>query len=100
MSIIFSILFYRYSTYEPPPPSEYRYESAYARSEYDVGYLLAGTTWVDGNGRSHINSSRVKIEVTSNTVVMANGSSRIQIFFLEGSNAGSWGYVNKNSISR
>lgn len=100
VGIIFLFLFYRYSTYEPPPPSEYRYESNYIESNYDTSYLLGGTTWIDDSGKSHINSNRVKVEVTSNTVVMANGNRRVQIYFLEGSNAGSWGYVNSSSLSK
>lgn len=65
-----------------------------------VGYLRQGATWEDDSGKSHMNSNRVKVEVTGNTIVMSDGSKRVQIYFLEGRNAGSWGYVNSSSLSR
>lgn len=55
---------------------------------------------MDDSGRLRKNSRRVKVEVTGNTVVMADGSKRTQIYFLEGNNAGSWGYVTSGSLSR
>ena len=98
--IIFLFLFYRYNIYEPPPPSKHRYESTYTESSYDVSYLPSGALWIDDSGQSRKNSSRVKVEVTDNTVVMADGSKKTQIYFLEGSNAGTWGYVNSSSLSK
>lgn len=97
-AILFLFLFYRYSTYEPTPAPVSKQES-YTQS-YAVGYLRQGATWEDDRGRSHKNSKRVKVEVTGNTIVSAEGGRLQQIYFLEGSNAGSWGYVTSGSISK
>ena len=97
--IIFLFLFYRYSTCEPPPVPVSKQESSHTQS-YDVGCLRQSATWEDDRGRSHKNSKRVKIEVPGNTIVSADGGRLQQIYFLEGSNAGAWGYVTSGSISK
>ena len=99
-SLIFLFLFYQYSTYEPPPPSTYKYESAYTERSYEVSYLPSGATWMDDSERVRKNSSRVKVEVTGNKIVSASGGKLIQIYFLEGQNAGSWGYVRESALKR
>lgn len=99
-AFIFSFMFYQYGTYEPPPTT-YKYESAYTEISYDdVSYLSSGASWMDERGLVHKNASGVKVEVTGNEIVAASGGKMIQIYFLEGQNAGSWGYVRESALSR
>ena len=67
---------------------------------YDVGYLKRGTAWEDEKGKAHYNSKSVKVEIWRQKIVMGDGSELIQIYFLEGENAGEWGYVRDIALQR
>ena len=75
-----------------------RYMS-YQGSNGDTGYLKQGAEWLDGNGDSHYNSRKVKVEISKQKVVALDGK-LTQIFFLEGDYKGSWGYTRENFLSR
>ena len=111
--IIFLFLFYRFSFNEPSPSPDYRHESAYTQSNGyddsqfttyqgsygDVGYLKQDVQWLDGNGDFHHNSRKVKVEIGKQKIEALDGK-LTQIYFLEGKNAGMWGYVSEYSLER
>ena len=108
-SIIFSVIYFNVGNsfviriLYPPPVKVERNERIYRTTEtvssYDTGYLAGGSEWFDGNGNSHYNSRKVKIEITTNSIVTASGTKLWQIYFLEGNYIGSWGYTRASSFS-
>ena len=71
-----------------------------SKNFYYEGYLKEGTSWSDENGKMHYNSRRVKVEVWKQKIVTAEGNKLTQIYFLEGSNRGQFGYVKDSTLSR
>ena len=69
-------------------------------SSYDVGYLRSGSSWVDGDGRTHYSSKKAEVEIWDRQVIMSNGERLTQIYFLSGEYTGEWGYVCSSSLSR
>ena len=72
----------------------------YQSGSYDEGYLKSGASWKDINGKSHYNSKKIKVEIWKQRIVVADGGEIIQIYFLEGENAGVWGYVSRDALSK
>ena len=95
------LIFYVHNSFrEPEKPSTYRQSTSYTQSaSYDIGYLKQGAEWTDGD-TVYKNKKRVQVEIWDRKIVMADGSRLRQIFFLEGSHAGKWGYTQDSSLSR
>lgn len=110
--IIFSVLHFDVGNsfvtrilYPPPVKTERTnekvssYQNSNSSNSYDIGYLRSGSTWLDGNGNSHYSSNSAKVEIWNRKIETGNGN-LTQIFFLEGKNAGNWGYTKESSLSR
>lgn len=79
---------------------EVKKEKSYERS-YVEGYLKKGTAWYYGDtGKIYYNSDKVKVEIWGSQLVMSDGSKLTQIFFLEGTWAGVWGYTLEEFLIR
>ena len=71
---------------------------SYQGSSGCSGYLRKGVQWLDKNGDFYYISEAVMVEIGKQKVTASDGR-LTQFYFLEGSNAGSWGYVRESSIS-
>lgn len=71
---------------------------SYQGSSGCSGYLRQGVKWLDKSGDFHYVSETVMVEIGRQKITASDGR-LTQIYFLEGSNAGSWGYVPESSIS-
>lgn len=68
--------------------------------KYEIGYLKNGAVFVDEYGKSNYNPTKVKVEIWNQRLVTPEGKELIQIYFLEGDCAYSWGYARENFLSR
>lgn len=62
------------------------------------GYLRQGVKWLDKKGDFRYVSETVMVEIGKQKITASDGR-LTQIYFIEGSNAGEWGYVPESSIS-
>lgn len=99
LAICCLVLVGHFDNYSTSKTSTYKTTSTVTSSSYDIGYLRGGSTWLDGNGNSHHNSNSMKVEIWGRKVETGNGK-LTQIFFLEGTWAGTWGYTEDSFLSR
>lgn len=65
-----------------------------------IGYLKAGANWENDKGTVYKNGKKVKIEMRRVKIVGAKRENLIQIYFLEGVNAGTWGWTYEEYVTR
>lgn len=67
-------------------------------SSYVEGYLKKNSPWVDKLGIWRFSSENTRIEIWQQKIIMSGGGEMTQIFFLEGENAGFWGYTTEEFL--
>jgi hypothetical protein len=72
----------------------------YSERSSSIGYLKAGANWENDKGTVYKNGKKVKIEMRRVKIVGAKRENLIQIYFLEGVNAGTWGWTYEEYVTR